>query len=253
VKRWGFKLLRKHIDKFVVVDRQVERELAAVGIPFEGLTFIPNGVDTNHFTPLAEKTDWFKLRTALGLSLDKQVVIYVGRLERIKGVDVLLRAWRLLCEDFCEAHLVIVGSGSERHTLQQLVSSMSLSNEVTFAGEQSDILTYLRAADIFILPSRSEGISNALLEAMACGLPALCSAVGGTVGVIRDQENGLLFESENEFALSQGLSRLLRRKDLQIELGLKARQTVIDHFSLDVVTQKYEQIYAQLTSGRLGK
>jgi glycosyltransferase involved in cell wall biosynthesis len=144
------------------------------------------------------------------------------------------------------ARLLLVGDGPERTALQVLAGELDLGQSVTFCGVQPDVLPYLHAADLFVLPSVSEGLSNALLEAMASGLPCIVSDIGGNVDLIADGENGLLFESGNINQLTDMLLRLLRNDIGRREFGRRARETIEADYSMDRVAKKYVELYRHL-------
>jgi glycosyltransferase involved in cell wall biosynthesis len=147
----------------------------------------------------------------------------------LKGADILIRAWGLFAKT-CPgaAQLVIVGDGPEREAVGEIARELRVGDSVEFCGFQEDVRAYYQAADIFVLPSRTEGFSNALREAMACALPVIASNAGGTPDVVREGVEGLLFESESEQALASCLERLVRDQAFRRTLGEQACQTVTE-------------------------
>jgi glycosyltransferase involved in cell wall biosynthesis len=249
IQRMPFTRLRKrmmqHVDRFVAISEETVTELRAWGIPAERIVQIPNGVDTERFAPPAPE-DKQRARKALGLADGAPVVAYVGRFTAKKRVDVLLQAWQSVHRTHACARLLLVGDGPERPALQALTDRLHLGESSKFCGTQPDVLSYLHAADIFVLPSVSEGLSNALLEAMACGLPPVACDIGGNRDVIQQGESGVLVQPDSAEALAAAISTLLERPDRLCQLANRARNTVLEHFSLHTVTGRYLALYSNL-------
>ena len=244
--RWQFHRLLLGADRLFVVNRGLERWLLEQGQAKERVVYFPNSVDADVFSPISLDQKRIK-RGYLGLPQDKTVVLYVGRLSHVKGVDVLLEAWAALPEDCRQGSvLVIVGDGPEFQRLKQMSFGLQLDSTVSFVGLFSEPREYFQAADIFILPSRAEGLSNALIEAMACALPCVSSAVGGALDLINDGENGLLFESENHDHLARQLADMLHEDWRRHEIGHSARQTILETTEITAVTRRLCKIYAEL-------
>jgi len=223
--------LLRHTDRFLVLNSESIEELQELGLERSQMAPIVNGVDTTYFAPPEEKE-----------ALPFVKAVFVGRLTTQKGVDVLLRAWAQLAEP---RELILVGDGAERPSLEALASELKL-DHVTFTGSTNDVRSYLQQADLFVLPSRSEGIPNALLEAMACGLPVVASAVGGIPDVVQDGESGLLVPSEDVPALAAAIRRLLADSDLRHKMGQKARQRVVSDYSLKAATTRHLDLYREV-------
>ena len=213
-------LLRR--AQVVVLSARMRQDLLAHGFPLAGVKVIPNGVDLTRFRP-----------TSPGSPPTRQasLVLYIGRLNFQKGVDVLLAAWRDVQELLPEsqrARLVIVGAGPGRAQLEGLTASLDVAKSVTFVGEQSDVAAWLRRGDVAVLPSRWEGMPNALLEAMASGLPCVATRVSGSEEVIQHSVNGLLVEPEDHVALAKALLTVLLDPALGGRYGCAARATIVE-------------------------
>ncbi len=245
LRRWQFQVLLRCADRVIVVNREVQDFLQSLGIPAERVVRIPNGVDGERFTP-ATASEKAAARRRLGIGEDGRVVLYVGRLEYMKGVDVLLGGWRRMNPAMRPGcRLILVGDGPERGRLERTAEAGEISESVHFAGEQQ-VEDYYRAADLFVLPSRTEGLSNALLEAMACGLPVLASDVGGAKDLVHEGQNGYFFKSEDEQILAERLELLLNRPDTWENLGRMARRSVLANASLASAIQSTRQLYQEL-------
>jgi len=175
------------------------------------------------------------------------MLLFVGRLNPIKGLDVLVRAWGLLPRRMRDkALLVLVGDGPEKAKLLDSVEQLGLAESVRLVGAQRAVREYYWAADIFVLPSRSEGLSGALVEAMACGLPCIASNVGGAPDLIKDGRNGSLFASEDPDQLASKLAAMLGMPDRWAEIGMLGRQTVVEYADMDLVVDRLRNLYREL-------
>ena len=223
-------------DRFVALNKTVVEELTAVNVPRNRIVDLVNGVETDDITPKTE----YQLH-------DPARFVFVGRLHPQKGVDTMLRAFQQLRQQYNGAlQLQLLGDGPLRGELELLVKQLEISDMVEFVGQTDDVMGYLQQADVFVLPSRAEGISNALLEAMAVGLTAVVSKIPGNVDVIEHEKNGLLFTVDDPNALAESLSRVLTHDDLRGQLGRQARQHVVDYFSLGYVADRYIDVYKSL-------
>lgn len=235
--RW----IRATTDRFVAISGEIDAELEALGIPRERRRSIPNGVDTDRFQPA---TPALRRQRRRELALpDAPTVVYCGRLVAEKQVDLLLDAWKGIQQSQPGASLVIVGAGPESAKLARLAG-----RGVQLAGEQVDVLPYLQAADVFALPSATEGLSNALLEAMAVGLPVVATRVGGTTDVVVDGVSGRLVAPGDRDALREVLGSVLS-DPARAGLGARARECVVDAYALPSVADRLVALYQELAAG----
>ena len=232
--------LSREIDSFVVISQEIDSELAALRVLPEKRVFIPNGVDAAHFSPLS-KMKKEHLRTELSLPREALVVVYVGRFVVEKRVNHLLTLWPDIRRVFPEALLLLIGTGAETSRLQAMSSP-----GVQFTGQVDDAASYLQAADIFVLPSSTEGLSVSMLEAMSSGLPALVTSVGGAPDVIQHNMNGYLIPPDDLPALKQGLLTLLGDEALRVRLGKRGRECILADYSLDSVAMHLGALYHNL-------
>lgn len=234
--RWG--------DAFVAIAREIHDELRTMGAPEERIWDIVNGVDVDRFAP-ASPDERMNLRRRLGLP-DGRLVVFVGRLTIAKALDVLLNAWAQRDATLADAHLVIVGDGELRADLVRQAHALGIEQSVVFTGGTNDASAYLRCCDAFVLPSRTEGMPVALLEAMACGLPCVATRVGGSAEVIEDGIGGRLVAPEDAGALARALAEALATP----VWGTHARQRIQDRYAIDTVAQRYVTMYERLLSDR---
>lgn len=199
--RWA---LRRN-DAVVAVTHDLRQR--AYGLSGRQAEVIPHGLRMRE----AHALDRREARTLLGLPVDAPLVLFVGRLITIKGVDHLIRAMRNMAETQPSARLIVVGDGQERALLQALAQGAGLADRVTFAGERphEDVIRFMRAADVFVLPSLVESFGIVLLEAMSCGLPVVASNVMGIPSIVADGVNGFLVPPADDRAIAAGVERLL--------------------------------------------
>jgi glycosyltransferase involved in cell wall biosynthesis len=205
------------------------------GFPFEQLIYIPNGVDTRQFYPLPWLRDF--------PPGPERAVICVARLEYAKGVDVLLRAWATMWafnpgwRADLRPQLYLVGDGSLRSELEDLVSALGIAECVEFLGTRRDIAALLRESWAFVLPSRWEGMPNALLEAMATALPCVATRVSGSEDIVLQGVSGLLVEPEQPEKLAYALKLVLEDTHLANRLGQCAYKQALHNADLGITIQ----------------
>jgi glycosyltransferase involved in cell wall biosynthesis len=231
--------LHQKVDKFVAISQLIDSELAAIDIPADQRILIPNGVDVTCFTPLAldEKR---ALRKKLDLP-DVPIAIFTGRLASEKRVGDLLAIWPAVRKVHSQALLVIVGTGPLESALREAAVP-----GVRFVGSTSNVAPYLQTADLFILPSVAEGLSVALLEAMATGLPIIATNVGGIHDLITHSENGWLIPPDNNTALQDAVSNMLGNQNRCIDFGQRGREIIVRKYSVSAVATRLGTVYSQL-------
>jgi glycosyltransferase involved in cell wall biosynthesis len=226
----------------VSLGREMSKELACV--PMRRVREIPNGVELPAAVSDAERA---QVRAALGIAPGAGVALYFGRLDEEKGVELALEAWVRVAPD--GARLLIVGSGPGEAATRAMAQGMGARGaRIVFFPSTSDLRPYLAAADVFVLPSHSEGISNSLLEAMAHGVAPLATDVGGNRTVIASPEVGVLAPREPEIFGAE-LARLLGDRPSARALGERARAHVEAHFSVGAMLDAYEALYVEVARG----
>jgi glycosyltransferase involved in cell wall biosynthesis len=228
-------------DAFVAVSRDIRDELLGAGVRPGAIWSIGNGVDTDRFSPATPDARG-RLRRVLGLPAQK-LVIYAGRLSPEKGADVLLQAWPAVATAVPGARLCLIGNGSEEAHLRAQARALHVEDSALFIGAVPDVAPYLRAADVAVLPSRTEGMPVALLEAMSCALPVVATAVGGSAETLRDGATGRLVPSEDPPALAAALAEALTAQTPGGTWGAAARAHVLDHASMELVADRYVELY----------
>lgn len=227
------------VDAFIAISKEIDAELAALGVPESKRFFIPNGVDLDRFKP-ANAPEKAATRAHLGLP-EGLMILFVGRLEPVKRLDQLLAIWPRIRARHADAFLVLAGTGSEEKRLREMASE-----GVHFVGSVEDVVQYLQSADAFVLPSATEGLSNSLLEALACGVPAVATSVGGAVDVIQDGIQGLLVPPDSPTKLSDAIFRLLDDSSLRGSLALAGRERIEESYSLDSAVGNIYALYERM-------
>lgn len=235
-------------DAFVAMSRLIQDEMRVAGIPRERIHLLPHGVDVERFRP-ATADERRALRARLGLP-DGIFAVYSGRLLRGKGLETLVEALGSPATAG-PLRLVLVGSGADQALdvepeLKRLVAERGLADRIVFAGRVERVEDYLRAADLFVFPSRFEALGIALVEAAACGLPAVASRTGGIVDVIDDESSGLLVPPGDAVALSDALSTLARDADRRAAMGREARAVAVARFDERDVLERYRALFREV-------
>lgn len=222
-------LILKAATKIVFFHPQPESVLQKLGIHSKS-TVIPTGIDEKRFGPHQAPSS-------------RPVATYIGRLESVKGVDDFVAAALKVKKDHPELQVQVVGWYKEGHPLVT-----AHAGEVTFTGLREDIPAVLASSDIFVLPSYSEGLSNALMEAMAASCACIASEVGGNRYLIQNGVSGFLFAAGDREALAAHIRRLTEDAGKRVSLGLQARSRIENVFSWEKVGKKYDELFTQWTA-----
>jgi glycosyltransferase involved in cell wall biosynthesis len=226
---------------FAALSVDAREELLARGVPAERVLTLPNGVDLGVHRP-ATAQERARLRDQLGVGPDRFVGAFVGRLHPVKDVDTLLEA----AVRVPELELVLLGDGPERARLEAMAMRLGIRSRVRFHGFSSRVADVLRASDAFLLSSHGEGMCNALLEAMACGLPCLVSrSVGGARELVGDGR-GLLVADGDAAAWAETIHRLIDEPALRAGLGGAAADFVARTLSLEAGADRLVRAYATI-------
>ena len=225
-------------QRVIAVNEDIKKELLQIGLKNDSISIIPNGVDSKNFKPSA----------AIPLS-KKKMVTYVGRLHEQKGVEYLIRSWAMLAERFrvngssLQLNLNIIGEGPLLGKLVNLSRELNIEDRVDFLGTVNNVAEFFHRSDLFVNTSLNEGISNSLLEAMACGLPIVATNISGNNELIQDGFNGLLVPSKDSVALTRAMENLLTDSVTAKQLGVKARETIELKYASHVVAKEYMKLY----------
>ncbi len=233
-------------NTLIVVSEQTRQTAIDEGVYSKKIMVIPNGA-----TPLNTlSVDRTKARRDLGLADNDLFLLSVGRLTYQKGHEFFVQAMPKILSHFPNIQAGICGEGPLRSQLEKQILELGLSNYVHLLGMWSDIAPALVAADIFVLPSRWEGLSRALMEAMAEGLPVVATHIDGIKDLVIDGVQGLLVPPEDSDRLGDSILQLLDHPEMMIRLGTAAQTHVLQFHSTDLMCQKYYDYMRVLIGSR---
>ncbi len=239
--------LAKKFDAYICISQDIKKELIEAGVDKAKIFFIPNGININKFAP-PDKKKKLKLREKLSLGKNKIIFLVVSRLAAHKGIiSPLLVVWKELFGKKDSFLLLLIGSGenlpsSVEHKVKSFIKNSNLTN-VKLLGKKENVKEYLQAADVFLLPSENEGLSNALLEAMSTALPCLVSDVSGNKDLIVHNRTGFLFKKGNKLSFKQNLILILNKKDEWEKIGKNARKMVAKNYNINLIIKKLIKLY----------
>ena len=251
-QNWKYNLLRRaarpFVSNYIAVSRDLETWLRmTIRVPPSKLHQIYNGVDSVKFHPRKGARPDFA-------HPDSIVFGAVGRMVEVKDYPMLTRAFIHLVREQPEraarARLIIVGEGPARSTCLELLKSEGLAHLAWLPGERSDIAEIMQVFDVFVLPSKNEGISNTILEALASGLPVIATAVGGNVELVSDGVNGTLVEPGDVPGMAQALLAYLDSPARIEEHGANARRLAEQSFSIPAMAEAYARVYDKTMGDR---
>ncbi len=239
------KLSSYFVFHYITVSNDLREWLITfVGINEKKIQTIYNGVDTIKFNP----GNKYHIREEYGYNSEDIIIGTVGRLDRVKDQQLLIRAFAQLKSKYHNITLLIIGNGPCRESLENLARDLGIKQNVSFLGMRSDVPELLKLMDIFVLPSIFEGISNTILEAMAMGLPVIATNVGGNSDLVVDGETGTLVPVEDVSALATAMERYILDRVTMDRHGTAGRKRAIDEFGLNRMVAQYEDMYAILST-----
>lgn len=222
----------------VVALSEALADIAKETAPDVDIKVIPNGIDTEHFSPSGQRTPHQEIR-----------LITVARLLERKGIHTILEACAR--PTILPVKLDIVGTGPYERELRQLAGTLGLSERVRFLGyvPNEDLPKHYRRADIFVLPSSTESFGLVFAEAMSCGLPIAASNVGGIPETVRDGIDGLLCPPNDAEALRQNIERLISSKSTRESISTSQRQRILKHYPWEHIAAEYATVYRSAIDG----
>ena len=235
--------LKKSDAFYQILSSRSLNYMTSNGFRAERIVHIPNGIEVGKFTPIPE------LRP--DPALPERDILCVARLQYPKGIDVLLHAWKRMLSapnDWrtqIKPRLLLAGTGQSEAQLKRLAQELELGESVVFLGSHDDVIPLLHTAWGFVLPSRWEGMPNALLEAMSCEVPCIATRVSGSEDILVNGVNGLLVETEQSAELAQALQQLISDTELAKRLALAGRATILRDYQLAHITEQFIRFYRQ--------
>ena len=243
--RWMFRWCSRAFDWMVANSRSAEELGRSLGFSPDRITVIPNGHQINCF---CGNVDRVSIRAKLGIQRDERMLLCVSRLVETKRVTDAVAALALLGHG-AGTKLVLVGDGPLRGVLENEVDLRGLRQSVVFAGQRTDVAELLRAADVFLFPSETEGLPNALIEACLAGLPVVACNVRGVVDVVKDGESALLVPPRSPADLAAAVRRLLSSPVDAGRLAAAAQRRARDTYSIEQSLAAIYDVYERLLSG----
>lgn len=220
-----------------------EQILGVVPEAADRVVSIPTGVDTIRFTPVDEQARHHR-RTTLGLPVNMPIIGIVATLRSWKGHRYLVEA--MLHPALASAQLVIVGDGPQQTALADQISSLGLTDRVRLVGNQADVVPWLQAFDIFALPSyANEGVPQALMQAMACGLPCVTTAVGAIPELAKNEITARVVRPQDTQSLAIALTKLLADAQLRTKLGEAARKLVVETHGRELMLDRMASLFSK--------
>ena len=247
----------RRCDGYVAISPALADKYREAGLPAERLRLVSQGVDVRTFTPAEDRA---AIRRRLRLPTDGPLLIFVGSLIQRKGIDLLLRAWQTVHAADPRAHLALVGRNefkddrdAQRFLAEQLAMvPESASRNLHQLGVRDDSSEYLRAADVFVFPSRREGFGTVIVEAMACRLPCVVARLPGITDYIfrADGRDGIIVPQDDPGALATALQELIAQPSRAAVIAARARERAVEGFSFDRIADCYIDYYRSVLAAR---
>ncbi|MGD8801014.1 MAG: glycosyltransferase family 4 protein [Desulfobacterales bacterium] len=253
-RKWTLRNLYRQLDCMVVGSAEMRDLALDIGVKTR-FEVIPNGVNLKRFRPAHNKAERRSLRASLGVADHQRMVTTIGAVHPRKGSDVLLEAWVQLIKQFPQTHLFLVGLRKDlqypnlndfRLKLEELIAASGASEYIHFTGTVRNPEDYLRASDVFVFPSMREGLPNAVLEAMASGVPVILTPFIGLSGDLGRTNHEYLLAERDPAVLSATIARILDSNGLHIKLGNAGRSWVEKTMDLEQTLDRYAALYHEL-------
>jgi glycosyltransferase involved in cell wall biosynthesis len=228
----------------------IKQELASAGYDVGSLHFIPNGVgrapDRTPQRRMAARESLGTAHPVLSLGHDTKLAVFTGRLSEEKGLMSLLEAWARVLKERSNTRLWLVGEGPLRDQLAERIERLHIRGRCVLVGSFDSVEELLAAADLFVLPSTEEGMSVALLESMACGLPIVATDIPGNRALITSGEHGLLVRPNDAASLAEAINNMLNSPALANQYGEAARERAGRYFSLSTMVERHVELFESL-------
>jgi teichuronic acid biosynthesis glycosyltransferase TuaC len=240
----------KETDQIVAVSKGIKKEAEKLALPKRKIKVVHNGIYVHDFVFNSRARD--KVRKKLQINSKSKVLLFVGGLEINKGVYELIESFISLTSQYHNLHLIMVGIGSERHSLEKIRRGNKLSDKLHLMGQISHdaIPDFYSSSDIFVLPTYNEGFPTVIKEAMAAGLPVIASRVGGIPEVVEEGKTGYLINSKDVTSLTKAIIRCIEDENLCHKMGKYAREIVEQKFSWETNAKEHVKLYEDLLSKR---
>jgi len=234
------KRFAKWADAYVSLSKEIESELREAGFNSGKIIGIPNGVDTSLFYPACGIDEKKELKMNLSLP-DKRIIAFVGRLDSQKRAHLLIEVFKEVQKIYADTHLVIIGDGPDNGKIKNMADV-----NISLLGTVNNVNEYLRASDLLVHPSLSEGMSNVILEAMATGLPVITTNVSSNPEIIDNGINGILLDINDITGLKENILKILSDDAFSNRLGKNAKEKIDIDFTIGTVAEKYIGLFNNL-------
>jgi glycosyltransferase involved in cell wall biosynthesis len=231
------------VDRTVAISDAVARRLEAGGVPSDRIRVIRSAVDPERLRPGTPRE---VVRESLGAEPDEPCLLVAAALVQRKGVDVAIDALALLAREELAPPLWVAGAGPQQAALERRARRRGVAGQVRFLGRRDEVADLLGACDVFVLPSRHEGLGVAALEAMALGCPVVASRVGGLAEAVVHERTGLLVRPGDASALAEALARILGDAALRARLGAAGPALVAERHSAEALVDAYQALYLEV-------
>ena len=214
-------------------------------VPVEALS---NGIDLSHFTKGPASEEIYK---KYAIPKNVPIVLYVGRIDPEKSLDILVNSFKKLIKEAPKAHLVMVGDGTAREKLEKMVKRKKLGSQTHFIGRVvgDDLSQIYRTGTVFVITSKTETQSIVLMEAMASGLPAIAVNAGAVTELVKDGENGFIFEPNDTAGIASGINTIISNKELREKMSKNALKMIAKH-DINYTLSRFEKIYNNVLRSR---
>ena len=240
------RLRRRWIDHYIsLTPKQAEFWIARQNIPYSRMSIVPNGIDVARFVPPQDKS---ALRVALGLPKDKVIVGCVSHFRPTKNLELFVEAASRIHLEVPYCHFLLVGDGDTRSQVETAIHQKGLADAFTLPGAQKDPAPWFQAMDVFVFPSQTEGFPSVIVEAGACGVPAVAFDVGGIADVILHGETGFVVPLGDTEQFIRRAITIATTPSLCEAMGQKARQRVHAEYSLSTMIENYSNLFERLVS-----
>ena len=247
--RWRYSTYA-NASGYLSINPSIFGELERFPIQKKRIFPIPNGVDTDRFRPIDQKRK-IALKQELGLPIDREWIVAIGRLVERKRFEDLILAWSAIEADYPDRSLLFIGDGPERAPLERLAQRLRIDARVRFEGMQNGLERYYQIAHLFVFPSRLEGLPNVVLEAMSSACPIVASHIPGICEVLESEKEGILFPPMDIAALKEAMRRMLDHPDQAARFGLAARQKALDCYSFQKIAPQFAGLYKKFIGERI--
>lgn len=244
-----YRLTNLLVDKIICVSKAVKKAiLAKEKVNFQKIEVIYNGIDIKKFQVSIDKS---QIKSQLGIKEDELVIGIIANFNWVKGHKNFLEAAKAVLKEVPNTKFLFIGDGILKNNLQSIADSLQIADRIIFTGVRNDIPELLSIIDVSINASLSEGMSNAILQSMAAGIPVVATAVDGNLETVIDGVTGMLVPPKSSKDMAEAIIKILKNKELAKEMGSNAKRIVKEKFTLKIMTKNMERLYKSLLEPKI--